>query len=243
MKKGLYYGLLAVLVAVFLFSAYQIGGYLLEKYRSDRMMDSASKFVTVEQGGAESENATGDPERIAVDFDELRKMNSDVVGWIYCANTKFNYPIVQTGDNEYYLHHLLDGTWNNNGTIFMDYRNSADFSDRNTMIHGHHMKSGAMFGELIQYKKQSFYDEHPYIYIMTEQQNYRLDLLAGCIVDSVSDIYTTELSDEMLYSCMSNSTFTPKVSYQGGRIVTLSTCSYEYDDARYVVMGELVAID
>ena len=242
MKKGLYYGILAVLIAVFLFSAYQIGDYMLQKYRSDKMINSASKFVTVEQN-SESGEPTGDPERIEVDFEELRKMNSDIVGWIYCANTKFNYPIVQGVDNEYYLHRLLDGTWNSNGTIFMDYRNSSDFSDRNTMIHGHHMKTGAMFGELIQYKKQSFYDEHPYIYIMTESQNYRLDLLAGCVVDSVSDIYTTELTEEMLYSCMSNSTFAPKVSYQGGRIVTLSTCSYEYDDARYVVMGELVPIE
>lgn len=243
MKKGLYYGILAILIAVFLFSAYQIGDYMLEKYRSDQMINSVSKFVTVEHGASTEEEPAGDPERIEVDFDELRKVNSDIVGWIYCANTRFNYPIVQGTDNEYYLHHLLDGTWNNNGTLFMDYRNSADFSDRNTMIHGHHMKSGAMFGELIQYKKQSFYDEHPYIYIMTEGQNYRLDLLAGCVVDSSSDIYTTELSDEMIYNCMANSTFAPKVSYQGGRVVSLSTCSYEYDDARYVVLGELVSIE
>ncbi len=243
MKKGLYYGIMAVLIAVFLFSAYQLGSYMLEKYRSDKMMESASKFVTAEQDKNENGESADAPERVEVNFDELRKLNSDIVGWIYCANTKINYPIVQGQDNEYYLYRLLDGTWNYNGTIFMDYRNSADFSDGNTMIYGHHMKSGAMFAELVEYKKQSFYDEHPYIYITTEEQTYRMDLLAGCIVDSVSDVYTTEPSDEMLQSCMDTSTFTPKVSYHGGKIVTLSTCTYEYDDARYVVLGELVGVE
>ncbi len=243
MKKGLYYGILAVLLIIFLFSAYQIGDYLLEKYRSDQMINSASKFVTVEQGTATDGKPSGDPERIDVNFEELRKMNSDIVGWIYCANTKLNYPIVQGADNDYYLHRLLDGSWNSNGTIFMDYRNQPDFSDHNTMIHGHHMKSGAMFGELIQYKKQSFYDEHPYLYIMTEQQTYRLNLLAGCVVDSISDIYTTQLTEDMLNSCLSNSTFASQFSYQGGRLVTLSTCTYEYDDARYVVVGELLPVE
>ena len=240
MKKGLYYGILAVLAAVFLFSAYKIGDYLLEKHRSDQILDHTSKFVTVEKDTDHQENSDEAPEMVVVDFQELHKMNSDIVGWLYCADTKINYPVVQTSDNEYYLHRLLDGSWNANGTIFMDYRNSADMSDRNTIIYGHNMKSGAMFGQLGRYKNQGFYDEHPYLYYITESKTYRLDLLAGCIVDSTDSIYSLDPNEENIGRCMAHSTFAADKEYQGGPIVTLSTCTYEYDDARFIVLGELV---
>lgn len=238
MKKCAYYGVLIVLIGIFLFSAYKIGDYMLEKYRSDRLLDDAAQFVTVEESNKEDH----DPERIEVDFDKLREQNEDVVAWIYCADTNLNYPVVQAEDNDYYLHRLLDGSWNNNGTIFMDYRNQADFSDGNTLIYGHHMRSGAMFGGLVKYQKQEFYDKHPHLYVMTPEKNYRLDLLAGCVVENTSDIYSTQISTDQLNDCMSHSTFATKAEYQGGHIVTLSTCSYEFEDARYVVLGELIPL-
>ena len=241
MKKVAYYGTLILLVGVFLFSAYQIGDYLLEKHKSDVLMNEASKFVSVEADDKNKEE-NKDPERIQVDFDKLHEQNEDIVAWLYCANTKLNYPVVQAADNDYYLYRLLDGSYNRNGTIFMDYRNHADMSDDNTLIHGHHMRSGAMFGALVEYKKQAFYDEHPYIYLMTPEKNYRLNLLAGCVVEHDSDIYTTEISDDQLSYYMSHSMFATKEEYQGGRIVTLSTCSYEYEDARFVVLGELIEL-
>lgn len=104
-----------------------------------------------------------------MDFAALEGVNSDIVAWLYGADTGLNYPIVQAEDNDYYLYRLLDGTWNKNGTIFMDYVNRSDFSDQNTLVYGHHMKSGAMFGALVQYKKQEFYDAHPYLYLYTPQ--------------------------------------------------------------------------
>lgn len=103
----------------------------------------------------------GEPEQVYVDFAALEGVNSDIVAWLYGADTGLNYPIVQAEDNDYYLYRLLDGTWNKNGTIFMDYVNRSDFSDQNTLVYGHHMKSGAMFGALVQYKKQEFYDRPP----------------------------------------------------------------------------------
>lgn len=244
-NKIVYYGLLAVLIGVFAFSAYKLGDYWLAKIKSDKLNSELSMFVGLDStGNGQSGNSeNGDPEHIKVDFESLCAEYEDIVAWIYCPNTKINYPIVQSYDNEYYLYRLLDGTWNVNGTIFMDYRNNADFSDSNTMIHGHHMKTGAMFGQLNDYKKQSFYEEHPYMYIYTPEQDYRIDLIAGCIVESVSDIYDTEPSSSAVWDCINSSTFVADVEYSGGKIVTLSTCTYEYDDARYVVLGELVPIE
>ena len=250
MKKNkiIYYVVLAVLVGVFLFAAIKLGLYYMEKVRSDQMLNDASQFVDPanpvgDENDSPDDTPKGDPELIDVDFESLYELNEDVIAWIYCANTKINYPIVQANDNDYYLYRLLDGTTNSNGSIFMDYRNAADFTDENTLIYGHHMQTGAMFGALINYKKQSFYEEHPYIYIITPDQTYRLDLFAGCVVDSISDVYSKALSDSQINELIANSTFDANISDPSHNIVTLSTCTYEYDDARYVVLGELVPVE
>lgn len=246
-KKIIFYVLLAILIAIFAYSAYHLGSYFWEKYKSDQMLDEASKYVSADTGDNQTQGdenvPTGDPDRISVDFDALWELNDDIVAWIYCANTKINYPVVQASDNDYYLYRLLDGTWNSNGSIFMDYENSADFSDKNTMIHGHHMQTGAMFGSLVRYNEQSYYDAHPYIYIMTPTQTYRMDIFAACVVDATADIYDTEPSSDVINSCISKTPFVPNVSYPTHNIVTLSTCTYEYDDARFVVLGDLVPVE
>ena len=114
MKKPVYYVILALLVGVFLFAAYKVGSYYLEKYRSDKVISEANRFVTL-PGDSDNNDPTqdpsGDPECPTVQFDELLKTNGDVIAWIYGANTHINYPVVQGSDNDYYLRHLLDGTW------------------------------------------------------------------------------------------------------------------------------------
>ena len=245
MKKSVFYTLLIVLIAVFLFAAYKLGSYWMEKARSDKLLDDASEFVDIvmPEGSSQEGGDTTAPEKINVDFEALQKLNDDVVAWIYCPDTKINYPVLQTGNNDYYLNHLLDGTYNINGSIFMDYRNESDFTDGNTLIYGHHMQSGAMFASLTKYKDQSRYDAHPYIYVLTPTQNYRLELFAGCIVDCYSPVFSTEMTDDLIAEFMKNSKFDSVVTKPTGPVVTLSTCTYEYDDARFVVLGQLVAID
>ena len=243
-KKVLFYVLLIVLIGVFAYSAYQLGSYFMEKHKSDKMLNEASKYVNTnnntQQGSTDT--PTGDPDLISVDFEALWELNDDIVAWIYCANTKINYPIVQAADTDYYLYRLLDGTWNSNGSIFMDCDNSSDFSDDNTMIHGHHMQTGAMFATLVNYSKPSYYAEHPYIYIITPSQTYRIDIFAACVVDSTHDIYSTSPSDAVINECISKTAFDPTVDYPTPNIVTLSTCTFDYDDARFVVLGDLVPV-
>lgn len=236
MKKVAYYLLLVVLIGVFGFSAYKIGSYYWAKHQSDAVTEEAAQHVHVE--------TEEDKQIIDVDFDELKAISDDIVGWIYCEGTQVNYPVLQGPDNELYLYHLLDGSWNINGSIFMDFRGSRDFSDPNNILYGHHMKSGTMFAMLTNYKEQSYFDEHPCMYLFTPQQNYRLDLFAGVLVSSDDEIYNSELSDEYLQYCMDNSTFVSPVGIPTENpIVTLSTCSFEFDEARYVVLTELVPLE
>ena len=85
---------------------------------------------------------------LEVDFSSLIKINPEVVSWISVAGTNIHYPVVQHSDNEYYLNHTFDGSKNGAGWVFMDYRNSIDTQNRNTIIYAHNRKDGSMFGSL-----------------------------------------------------------------------------------------------
>lgn len=181
---------------------------------------------------------------ISIDFDALLQENADIVAWIYCPDTPINYPVVQSADNSYYLRRLVNGAWNSSGTLFLDYRNAKDFSDVNSVIYGHNMKNDSMFGTLTGYKNQDYYEQHPVFYLLTPENDYKVELLAGYITPSDSAIYDISVmegktADEVISSTTA-STFTSEADLSGGEhLVTLSTCSYEYDDARYVVIGVL----
>lgn len=180
-----------------------------------------------------------------VDFEALRAINPDVVAWIYIEGTNINYPVVQGSDNSYYLERMFNGSHNGAGSIFMDYRNERDLTGRNTVLYGHHMKNGTMFNQITKYKDQTFYDDHPVGLLMTPDQNYRIEFVAGYVTDMNSDAWKMEFeSDEefslWLGNAVSRSTFTGTAEHNGqDRVVTLSTCTYEYNDARYVLVGIL----
>ncbi len=176
-----------------------------------------------------------------VDFEALWEINPDVVGWIYIENTNVNYPILQGETNSTYLYHLITGKYNASGSIFMDHRNSPDYSDRNTVIYGHHMGDGSMFADIAKYKRQSYYDAHPTGYLFTPDKTYELIFFSGYVTDMRGNAWQMDFSSaddyaDWLKSTASRSKFScgilPTASDQ---ILTLSTCTYEYDDARFVL--------
>ena len=177
-----------------------------------------------------------------VDFDALQKINPDVLGWILIEDTGINYPIVQGEDNDHYLSHLADGTPNGAGSIFLDYRNASDFSDYHTVIYGHNMKNGTMFAEVTEYKKKSFYEAHPTGRIMTPQGNFQLEVIGGYVADLRDPAWelhfeTDEARLDWLRDAMDRSAVGGDYVPVGGeKIITLSTCSYEFDDARFVLI-------
>jgi len=185
---------------------------------------------------------------ILVDFDALQAQNPDVVAWIYCEDTVINYPILQGDDNQYYVNHSVNGTRNASGALFMDFRNTEDFHDLNSVIYGHNMNDGSMFGILTQYKKQAFYEKNPVIWLLTPECAYRVDPVAGFVArsddrDTFCFYDTQEEMRRNLARQMEKSVIETPITDPSGvkQLITLSTCSYEHPTARFVLVGSMTA--
>lgn len=111
-----------------------------------------------------------------VDFESLKKVNEDIIGWIRVNALDISYPIAQSTNNDYYLHRTFERVDNFAGCIFMEYQNHSDFSDKNTIIYGHNMKNGSMFGTLRKFYEDEVYEKAPYFWIYTPDKIYRYDI-------------------------------------------------------------------
>lgn len=181
-----------------------------------------------------------------IDFDELRKVNPDIVAWLYYENTNINYPIVQGKDNDYYLHITFEGTWAVGGTLFVDAVTAAPFDQFNTIVYGHHMKDHSMFGDIQDLKDQDYCKEHPQFELVTPEGKYHLKICAFLNQPADSEIYTTNIQaeeDKQKYIDLVRSLasyVTDESMSTDDRLVVLSTCAYEYQDARYMVICKMV---
>ncbi len=235
-----------VLLLVMAFSGYQIYSIKHQQKRADEVYKSVSVYVRIPETQASSsgffQNDLLYPE---IDFFELKKINPDIVGWLYVEGTDINYPVVQGEDNDYYLDKLFNGEKNSSGSIFLDCNGVYDFSHRNNIIYGHNMKNGSMFGTLTRYKEQSFYDSYPTGMLVTPEGNYTVEFFAGYVCGEEGEAWKQNFQndedfDAWLRQLEGKSAFKGKVSPScGDKILTLSTCSYEFEGARFVVAGVL----
>ena len=181
-----------------------------------------------------------------LDLDALRQTSGNVLGWIYIPDSVIDYPLMAFADNETGLHQAWDGTKSSAGSIFIECKNRRDFSDFNTLIYGHHMRKGTMFGSLKQYAEQEYLDAHRLIYIVTDDYVRRYEVFSAYEAGVTSDTYRLYFADkEMKQSVLDyyvasaghESELVPTVE---DRILTLSTCmgTGTYD-TRWVVQAVL----
>lgn len=219
---------------------------LLKSNREYAYGDLVYEDVRLEQKNPKRISSSADASStVGVDFPALVQINPNVVAWISSEASIIDYPVVQGDDNVYYLTHLFNGAENKLGCLFIDYRNSGDFSDKNTIIYGHNMKDGSMFSSLIGYLDQSYYDSHPVMQIYTPQGSYNLELFAGIVGDGDYEFVQLSFGEDSEFlsyiaGLKANSTFQSNVEVLSkDQIVTLSTCSYSFDNARYALFGKL----
>ena len=183
-----------------------------------------------------------------MDFAALREVNSDVLGWILIPNTVISYPLVQGDDNQYYLKHTWKKWTSAVGAIFLEYQNSPDFSDFNTIIYGHRMNNGSMVASLKNYKKQSYWAAHPYVYITDDNGSHKYEIFAAYEVSTAGTTYQIGFSGDaskqaFLDYCLGQSVIdtgiTPTVH---DKILTLSTCTGNGHATRWVVQARLKGV-
>ena len=179
---------------------------------------------------------------------ELKKKNPDIVGWIRIPNTTIDYPVVRhPKDNTYYLTHAFDRSFNGAGSIYMDHRNDGYFHDNNSVLYGHRRNDGQMFYDLEnKFRSKAYVEAHPTIEIITENRYLYATIFAVCVFPSVADYrqpnYDTPESFATFMSLIDSKNEVRGVNggikpVYGDRILTLSTCNYDYNSARLVVFA------
>lgn len=244
-KKGRLAWVVIVIAAVVLvFSLVNIIGIGSDWFATDQAYHGL-KEIAMPSADAQ-QDAPGSPLDRTIDFDALRAVNEDIIGWIYMPNTRIDYPLVIGEDNDYYISHNANKESDRAGAIFLDEQNSPDFSDQNTIIYGHRMNSGAMFADLHKYQDEAFFRENDIIYLYLPDgtvSEYRI--FSAYVVNEVDETYTIGFASEDDYA-----SYLEKMKGRSGvetdielspqdRIITLSTCVKGQDTDRYVVQAVL----
>lgn len=229
------------LVGIILVSGYKIGKTMWDY----QVAKSAYTNISEKTAKVDPKQFTG-----VVDWKALKKVNPDVQGWLYQKGTVINYPVVQGTDNDTYLHTRFDKQWSGGGTLFVDYRMEKDFKGFNSIIYGHHMKDGSMFRSIRGYtKEEGYYDKHKTLELATPHGNYHLVVFSAFITKA-----TDENTYKMTYDEAEKQAYIDRAWEQSelpitrdsvdvtkdDRLVTLSTCAYDYEEARYIVMCKMV---
>ena len=180
---------------------------------------------------------------------DLQAEFSDVVGWLSIPNTRIDYPFVQGKDNDFYLHLDLDQNWAAAGTIFMDYRNRPDFSDFSTILFGHHMRNGSMFAALQRFDDPAFFQANDTGTIFLADKTYEIRFMAFAVIEPNDVVIYNPVisSDEDKIAFLEHVRSTARYyrdinATANDRIITLSTCNYEFYNARMVLVGMLTEI-
>ena len=243
---------LIVAICIFCYAAFNLYHIYTEYKKGTDEYNSISEMAVTERDPDQVEEIDQPDEQpvapVSIDFDSLRSINEDVIGWIYVeALDGVSYPVVKGTDNDQYLHLTYEKNYNFAGTIFIDYENKADFSDCNTLVYGHNMKNGTMFGQLKNFSKDdSAYNKSKYFWIFTPEKTYRYEIISAYTTAVNSDTYTLfkgpgqEFVDYMnKIVSYSDVKTTPGELGVDDKIVTLSTCTGN-ESTRYVVQGKRV---
>ncbi len=229
------------LIGIILVSGYKIGKTMWEY----QVAKSAYTNISEKTAKVDPKQFTG-----VVDWKALKKVNPDVQGWLYQKGTVINYPVVQGTDNDTYLHTRFDKQWSGGGTLFVDCRMEKDFKGFNSIIYGHHMKDGSMFRSIRGYTKEDgYYDKHKTLELATPHGNYHLVVFSAFITKATDeDTYkmTYDEAEKQAYIDRAWERSELPVTKdsvdvtKNDRLVTLSTCAYDYEEARYIVMCKMV---
>ena len=239
--------ILMLCAIVFIASMGFIGVHYLKSYINDKKYDNLTNLYK-----ETSDIPQGYPDDYLPEFASLYKANEDIKGYIKVKGTHIDYPVVQKGDNDYYSTKNFNGEKSEYGVPFLDYEVDL-INSKNFIIYGNNMKDGQMFSDFVKYKYLSFYKEHPLIQFdnVYEEGTYKIISIFRTTANKKhKDIFNyqnfvspmnEEETKEFLTEISKRTMINTGVSYdENDRFLTLSTCTYEFDDARFVVVARKV---
>lgn len=242
--------LIICLLIVFVAAAGKLIHVYLKYQKGEQTYEQLKEYAKEPQESTEKEpeqSEESDEETyLQIDFAGLKDINLDVAAWIHIPALDISYPVVRGEDNSFYLTHLFSGEYNINGSIFVDYHNQPDFTDQNTIVYGHNMKNGSMFGTLDEYNNPKVFEQHPvfYIYVPGKILEYRIFSCYAGRTGSEGYIYRFPEKDDFQKFLDTVSSY---AAYDTGtelvvtdRVVTLSTCVNSNRNYRYLVHGKLI---
>lgn len=266
----------AIIVCVY--SAYNIVTIVSEDNSSDEVTQTMRSFVRAQDSppaasqtaasqpaepqtaapGSVQLDAPGEPTRVIqatpaplldVDFAGLQEINPEIRAWIDIPDTDISYPVVQGDDNDYYLTHSYDGTRNRAGAIFLDSRVDSSFTGLNTIVYGHRMNNGSMFGRLYKLADTDYRSQHQYIHVylpgQTQPVTYEIFATWESPASLDSAAYQTDFTEEAALSDwlagLAGRSFVEGAPGEDPRILTLSTCVRGDGDTRFIVAARKVS--
>ena len=240
--------LIVFCAATFLFSSYKLISYYFEYKQMDDVYANINELVIKNfVYDANSEGLLSEAPEI--DMDELKKINEEIIGYIIIPGTKVSYPIAHSDDPIKYLNYDIRNNPSRGGAIFTSGNNATDFSDDNTIIYGHNMIDGSMFGQLAYYiDKDDFLKEHAYIYLYTANEVRLYQIFSCQVSQETSELYTYNFASNddlvnLVHKENKNSLQPAKeVPDQIESIITLSTCRNETGQDRTVIQAYLVNV-
>ena len=222
----------------------------INEYQQLESYASVKEEAPVQEESTEAEETEEKsliPVSVDIQYDELKKINEDFAGWLYYEPLDISYPIVRGNDNDYYTHYTFEGEKNSSGAIFMDFLNKTDYSDYNTIVYGHNMRNGTMFGSLKKMlNDSSIQEENPNFYVFTEDKAYMYEIFAVYLTQADSRTYDLIRNEEeqqgfLDYVDEIATWRSDKVVSASDKVMTLSTCHGLHSNNRTIILGVLVA--
>lgn len=248
-RKSMFQSLsILILLSIIFYALFGLSKLWVESVKSKLAMEELQQVYVDQVETYERTEAIQQEELIISPyFYELLELNEQIVGWLTIPNTSVNYPIVQGTDNEFYLSHNIKMETSAAGSIFMDYRNSMSLQNHHTILYGHRMKDGTMFGSLTNFLDEEFFEENAFFQYETLTESYELEVFSVYVTTTDFDyIKTNFVSDEeyrqFLQQIKQKSLYQPMIDIsEKDRIFTLSTCDYTFDkeDGRLVIHAKV----
>lgn len=231
-----------ILIAILAFSSFQIASKLVDYKKSEKLYSDIQNIVE-----STEVNKVEESEDNISTYEKLKAINSDYKFWVEVENTNINYPVVQGSDNSYYLKKDFNKNYSSAGTIFMDALNNFEV-DNNTVLYGHNMNNKTMFNNITLFKKENFFNQNNKIKIRhnEDEKEYIYEVFSVYHSDNTFDYNTVRFGEGYSFTnfiddIKKKSMYKKNIEVtESDKILTLSTCSYEFKGAKTTVHAKLI---